>query len=176
MSLSVKDIKEVKSDEHLFKMLSSELQRCLPEQVQKDLSALVKALRELPRGLRAMAATHRLDVSMATNDLGWHFYNNYNWEFSDETQSGLQELEAHEAAVVFSKAREFVKPHWEKIGQIKDSAFSGFSDWYKNSGLEAALSPLNKKMWEICSESKDYGLMSYWLNYARNHPEQVLKN
>jgi hypothetical protein len=173
MSLTVKDIKEAKSDEHLFKMLSSELQRCLPEQVQNDLGTLVQALRGLPRGLRAMAATYRLDVSMAMNDLGWHFFNNHNLEFSEEIQSGLHELEATEAADIFEKAKALIQPHWNQIGQLTAKTFA---DWYESSGLAAALSPLNKQMWKICSESKDYGIMSYWLIYARKHPEQVLKN
>ncbi len=145
------EIKEAKSDEQLFKMLSAELQKCLPESVQKDLSTLVQALRGLPRGLRAMAAIYKLDVSMAMDDLGWYFYNYHNLDLCNETQSGLRELEANDAAEFFEKAMALIQPHWDKIGKLTPETFT---DWYENSGLEAVFSPLNKKMWKICSKSK----------------------
>jgi hypothetical protein len=181
MSLSVNDIRSAETDEQLFKLISSELDNCLPEYVQTDYEILLQTLRELPRGLRAMAAVHRLDVSMALDDLGWHFYNFNHRGFCDEIQWGLRELEASEAAELFEKARAMVEPHWDKIEELKEASteegsHTGFADWYETSGLEAALSPLNKKLWEICSASKDYGLMSYWLSYARKHPERVLEN
>jgi hypothetical protein len=86
MSLSLRDITASNSDEELLRKLSSELELRLPPNVQDDYELLVPAIRALPRGLRAMASTHRLDVSMAIDDLGWHFHNFYNRAFCDETQ------------------------------------------------------------------------------------------
>ena len=37
--------------------------------------ALAREIRGLPPGLRAMAATHHLDVSLTLDDIGWHFLN-----------------------------------------------------------------------------------------------------
>jgi hypothetical protein len=180
MSLNAENIIAAKTDEQLFKLLSSELNLRLPEYVQKDNEVLLQALRELPRGLRAMAATHRLDVSMALDDLGWHFYNFNHRKLCDEIQWGLRELGAAEAAELFESARALVEPHWEIIENLKlsgeENSHTKFADWYKASGLEAALSSFNEKLWEICSTSKDYGLMSFWLSYARKHPERVLEN
>ena len=33
------------------------------------------AIGSLPTGLRAMAATHHLDISLTMDDIGWHFLN-----------------------------------------------------------------------------------------------------
>jgi hypothetical protein len=174
MSLNLIEIKSAKLDGDLFKMLSSELQLRLPESVQVDYNNSTILIRNLPRGLRAMAATHRLDVSMAMNDLGWHFFNFYHREFCDETMRGLFELEAVEAGEIFKQAWALVEPHWEKLGQLKDSP-KMFADWYVSSKLEASMKPLNARLWKICSESSDYGLMQYWLTYARKYPERLFE-
>jgi hypothetical protein len=174
MSLTLRDITTSNSDEELFHKLSFELQSRLPPDVQDDYELLVPALRALPHGLRAMASTHRLDVSMAIDDLGWHFHNFYNRAFCDETQWGLRELEAVEAAEIFESARALVEPHWEEIGSYIAIGGDAFADWYSDSGVERAMGPLNKRLWAICERSS-YGLMQYWLDYARNHPERVTK-
>ena len=174
MSFNLSEIKSAKSDEELFKMLSSELQLRLPESVQVDYDNLTISIRSLPRGLRAMAAIHRLDVSMAVDDLVWHFFNFHHREFCDETMRGLFELEAVEAAEIFKQAWALVEPHWEKLGQLKESP-KMFADWYVSSKLEASMKPLNARLWKICSESPDYGLMQFWLTYARKYPERLFE-
>jgi hypothetical protein len=174
MSFNLIEIKSAKSDEELFKMLSSELQLRLPESVQVNYGNLTISIRSLPRGLRAMAATHRLDVSMAVNDLVWHFFNFYHRELCDETMRGLFELEAVEAAEIFKQALELVEPHWEKLGHLKESPRM-FADWYVSSKLEASIKPLNSRLWKICSESPDYGLMQFWLTYTRKYPERLFE-
>ncbi len=50
-----------------------------------------------------------------------------------------------------------------------------FADWYLASGLEVAMKPLNQRLWKICSNSPDYGLMQFWLNYARKYPERLFQ-
>jgi hypothetical protein len=174
MCFSLSEIKTAKSDDELFKLLSSELEFRLPKIVHADHDILTVAIRGLPRGLRAMAATHRLDVSMATNDLGWHFFNFFHREFCDETLCGLYELNAVEAAEIFGQAWALVESHWETFGQLKGSP-KMFADWYVSSELEASIKPLNARLWKICSESPDYGLMQSWLTYARMHPERLFE-
>lgn len=169
MSLTTTDIKEAKSDDRLFKLLSSELNARLGA-ARKDLDGHLQFIRALPRGLRAMAAIHRLDISMASDDLGWHFHNFHHRELCEETVAGLRELGATEAADIFQKAMAIAESHWEKIGE------ADFEKWYGESGLEESLEPLNKKLWAVCEKSRDYGLMNYWLSYARKNPERVLEN
>lgn len=120
-----------------------------------------------------MAAIHRLDVSMAMDDLGWHFYNFHSRELADETLRGLVELEATVAAEVFRKAMELIEPHWDTIGRLSAQPGDSFSDWYVDSPLDEALTPLNEKLWDICTAAGKYGLLSYWLTYARKYPERV---
>jgi hypothetical protein len=173
MSLSAKDIRHAKSDEQLFKLLSSELNCRLPDGAGGNLDDQVRFVRSLPRGLRAMAAIHRLEVSMALDDLGWHFYNFHSRELAAETLSGLLELGASEAAEVFKKALELVEAHWESIGELKAKPLDAFTDWYTASGLEEALDPLNDRLWALCTAAGNRGLLSYWLTYARKYPERV---
>lgn len=174
MSLSADKIKLAKSDRELFQLLSDELQRRLPKSVHEDRDALCVAMRALPPGLRAMAATHRLDVSMAMDDLGWHFANFFHPGLCDETELGLRELEAIEVVGIFQQARMEFERHWQMAGAGSLESLSRFKDWYAPSGLEAALDLLNRRLWEICSESPDYGLMQFWLNYARKYPGNLV--
>jgi|ERR1017187_711635 hypothetical protein len=176
MSMENQSITKSGSDEELFRELSSELERRLPPHLQDDYDLLVPAMRALPRGLRAMAAIHQLDVSMALDDLGWHFYNFHHRAFCDETQWGLREMEALEAAEIFESARALVEPHWDEIGSLRVIGHKAFADWYTDSDLETALNPLNRRLWAICGQSPSYGLMQFWLNYAWKYPDRVTEN
>ena len=86
---------------------------------------------------------------------------------------GCVELEAVEAAEVFESARGLVEPHWDQIGRLKAMGGTVFREWYKNSGLERELAPLNRRLWAICERSPAYGLMQFWLDYARKYPERL---
>ena len=161
------------ADDELLQRLLTELNRRLPEAVQRDSDLLIPAMRGLPRGLHAMAATHRLDLSMALDDLGWHFYNFYHRKFADETLWGLRELEADEVTEIFERARALVEPHWDEIGSLRTIGVKEFVDWYAESGLESALDVFNRRLWAICGHSP-YGLMQFWLDYARRYPERLI--
>ena len=175
MGLRTQDCTPSTSDKELLRQLSAELERRLPPDLHDDYELLVAAMRGLPRGLRAMAAIYRLDVSMAVDDLGWHFCNFHDRAFCDETQRGLRELEAVEAAEIFESARALVEPHWDEVGSRKVIGGEAFTEWYSNSGLERALAPLNRRLWAISERSPSYGLMQFWLDYARKYPARVLE-
>ena len=170
MALTEEHMRACKSDDELFRALSDELKRRLPP--EEDLDALVARLRGLPKGLRAMAAIYQLDVSMALDDLGWHFANWHHRPYHAETLRGLKELEAHGAAEIFSSAYALAQPYWDTIGELLAQDFDRFVEWYRGSGLETALDPLNERMWDLCKPK--YGLMDYWLSYARKYPEKVV--
>ena len=61
------------SDDELFSLLGEELKARIGRWVSSG--EYVAKIRNLPLGLRAMAATYELDVSLALDDLGWHFGN-----------------------------------------------------------------------------------------------------
>jgi hypothetical protein len=84
----------------------------------------------------------------------------------------LRELGAVEAAEIFECSRTLVEPHWEEIGSYIAIGGDGFAAWYSDSGVERAMDPLNRRLWAICERSS-YGLMQYWLDHARSHPERV---
>ncbi|PWT92318.1 MAG: hypothetical protein C5B56_02430 [Proteobacteria bacterium] len=172
MALTEDRIRACASDEELFKALSEELHRRLPGGEDEDLGQFVDRLRRLPKGLRAMAAIYQLDVSLSLDDLGWHFANWHHRSYCDETLHGLRELEAHEAAEIFSSAYALAQHYWDKIGELLAQDFDTFRGWYTGSELETALGPLNKRKWSLCAPQ--YGLMAYWLSYARKYPENLV--
>jgi hypothetical protein len=173
MALTEENIRSCSSDEELFRSLSQELSRRLPDE-ERDLDAFVERVRALPKGLRAMAAIYQLDVSMTLDDLGWHFANWHHRPYCDETLRGLRELEAQEAAEIFSSPYVLAQPHWEKIGQLLSENFDAFVEWYSRSELQRSLDPLNERMWDLCEAIGKLGLMTYWLIYARRYPENVV--
>lgn len=52
--------------------------------------------------------------------------------------------------------------------------FHLFIAWYNESELEKALDPLSIKMWDLLKQYSDFGLMGYWLMYARKYPERLV--
>ncbi len=89
------NIANATDDKALFELLASELNARL-EPVSNDMEALHVELMKLPCGLRAMGATHMLDVSMALEDLGWHFGRWPSHALAQDTLEGLKELGALE--------------------------------------------------------------------------------
>ena len=139
MALTEEQIRDCTSDEELFQALSAELHRRLPDGEGDDLDLFVERLRALPKGLRAMAAIYQLDVSMALDDLGWHFANWHHRPYCDETLRGLQELEAHEPAEIFSEAYELAQSYWTRSAscwrRISRSSLTGIPtrSWRRHS-------------------------------------------
>lgn len=174
MKLTEAIIRRCKTDEELWKKLTDELDRQIPVEIREDHELYVKHIRGLPPGLRAMASTHELDVSVTLDDLGWHFANHHSKPYAEETLWGLRELEAQEAADIFSLSYELVLQYWDKIGSLLSHNFKSFSDWYDESDLENALAPLNQKMRDLRERLGDYGFQSYWLVYARKYPKKIL--
>ncbi len=164
-TLTPEIIANTPSDDDLFELLSAELEMLLPDGPSPT-DDFIDALRSLPPGFRAMAATYELDVSLALDDLGWHFVNWHHWSLAEETAAGLEELGAREMADIFRKAMMLAQEHWEELGSPH------WSERYSGSELEKALDPLNDAAWAI-HETKKAGLLSYWTEYARRHPERL---
>lgn len=130
------------SDEEVFSLLGHELEKRIKS--QRGSPEFIAEIRELPLGLRTMAATYELDVSLALDDFGWHFGNWHSVELAEETAAGLEELGAHELAELFG------------------AAFS----------LARALRPLNERAWKLLEEQRN-GIFKHWVEYARDHPDKV---
>jgi hypothetical protein len=171
MALTVEQICAAGSDEQLFKLLSGELQRLFPPEIRKDPVVFLSRLQNAPAGLRAMAATYDLDVSMAMDDLAWHFINHHRLPaFAEETILGLRELGATEAAEIFEAAFGIVRPHWAELAEA--AASKSPHDWLAAKGIPAAVKPLNEHLWNFLKQQPDGSLLSFWLAYARSFPER----
>jgi hypothetical protein len=167
--LSPSRIARTRSDEALFKLLVRELKRLLPPYTSDDLESFVKELQHLPEGLRAMASVYELDVSMALDDLGWHFANWHHRELACETLAGLRDLEAVEEASIFERAFEIALSHWDFF------AAEDFVDRYLNSDVGELLDPLNDRLWRLLGYRGEGGrsLVTLWVPHARRYPESV---
>src|ERR1035441_1397708 len=118
MALTANQIRNANSDADLLQLLQAELNLFFPVESRRDLPIFLSRLGIAPRGLRAMAATFELDVSMALDDLAWHFVNHGDLDLYEETRQSLRELEALEAAHLFEKAFAVIEPHWIELGSV----------------------------------------------------------
>lgn len=173
MALTIEQIRSAGSDDELFKLLGGELQRLFPPELRSDPVIFLSRLYTAPCGLRAMAVTYELDVSMALDDLAWHFVNYHNsLELAEETIAGLNELEAPEAAEIFREALAIIKPYWQELDDVAKS--NAEHDWLDTNGIQKLMDPLNDQMWKLLEKSGEKGLLSLWTAYARRHPERCV--
>jgi hypothetical protein len=173
MALTVSAIQAAESDEALTELLSGELQRLLPKELLTDADATYQRITELPRGLRAMAGMHFFDVSMALDDIAWHFGNQHDERALQETLDGLRELELSDIAACFEKMWDFMKPHIHAL-QSGDYGGKDFSDWLEDIGAQSFADPMDKLIWAHCDEAGKLGLLASWPLYARKYPERCV--
>jgi hypothetical protein len=171
MALTEARIREC-TDEELSKLLSAELNRWLPHGQDPDLDLFLARLGLIPSGLRAMALTYQLDVSITLDDLGWHFANWHHRRYCEQTIWALRELEAFEHAELFVLAFAFAQLWWDKIGDLIRRDFRDFVEWYPNSEFEKTTMPLTERMWEL--QKIKGGLLGFWTSYARKYPRNVI--
>ena len=173
MTLTINQIRAIKSDAELLDRLLDELKRCFPPEVRGDSTVFVSRLQNAPAGLRAMAATYDLDVSMALDDLAWHFINHHeSLELAEETVSGLRELESPEAAKIFQEALVIIKPYWQELQSDRQSKAA--HEWLDSTGIQASMNPLSDGMWNYLKQFPDRSFFSLWLAYARKYPDRCV--
>jgi hypothetical protein len=161
------------SDEEIFKAIANEAHTQLPTTLQENLEGYYAALPKLPPGVRAYAGIWDLDVSMAMDDIAWHFGNHDEERHTEETLWSLRELHATEAHDIFAQAVSIVHPHLEilRSGTI---GIESFHDWLDETGIQSACDPLNKRLWQICAENPDHGLLYFAIKHARNAPDRFI--
>jgi len=174
MAPSLEDIRTTRDDEQLYKLLSAYLEELFPPEQQEDRDRILVALANSPRGMRAMAGTYDLDVSMAVDDLAWHFGNHNDDRFLEETVTSLKELEAPEVAEIFLSAWEIVKPYLPEI-RSRNWERKDFSEYLERTGIQSRTEPLSRRMWAIRKECGDLGFMRFWVDYARKYPERCVR-
>jgi hypothetical protein len=128
-----------------------------------------KNLKSLPRGLKAMAATHWLDISLTLDSITWHFGNFGEPDLVAETEAGLLELGLVELAWCFEEAKELMMPI---ISERTDSETS--DDVLERKHLQQFAEELNRKAWALHhTPSGKSAIYDAWIRYARQHPEHV---
>jgi hypothetical protein len=131
--------------------------------------AFAQNLKRLPTGLRAMAATHWLDISLTLDSITWHFGNFGEPGLVAETEAGLIELGLDELAWCFHEAKELMIP---LISERTESETS--YDVLERKGLLQFADELNRKAWALRdTPSGKSAIYEAWIRYARQHPEHV---
>ena len=124
----------------------------------------------LPPGLRAMAATHWLDISLTLDSITWHFGNFGEPQLVAETEAGLRELGLHDLASCFVEAKELMNPLLARRTEPMGDPY----EVVKRAGLEKRREELDQRAWALDDLGPD-GSVIYeaWIRYARQHPERV---
>jgi hypothetical protein len=158
------------SDEDLLKEIFSALSKSVSSVADpySEDGSYAAAIAGLPKGLRAMAATHHLDISLTMDDIGWHFLNLGEPGLVRATEAGLHELGLADIADYFVEAYAIVDPLKPEIKEAED-----YYPCLESRGLMARINELTDKASErqpTVSGSPIYGA---WIRYARTHPESV---
>ena len=123
----------------------------------------------LPHGLRAMAATHWLDMSLTLDSLTWHFGNFGEPALVALTEEGLLELGLDELAGVFREASTLMAPFVDQM-----SPESPPDKLLEKAGLRERGDELDHKAAELSEVGPNQSaIYAAWVRYAREHPERV---
>ena len=173
MALTIEHIQNASSNDDLFKLLGKELERLFPLEIRRDPIVYLSRMYAAPCGLRAMATTYELDVSMALDDLAWHFVNHQrSFELVAKTVYGLKELGATQAAEIFEAALGIIRPHWDCLPEVAALKGGGAKhDWLDAKGIQSQMDPLNYRMWKLLDQYENRSFLSLWTIYARKHPK-----
>ena len=173
MPLTAEVIQAAPDDEALLALLSAELNRLLPRGVLRDRELYLRVFDTLPPGLRAMAGMHFFDVSMAIDDLAWHFGNQFDEGAISATLNGLKELELYEVADLFEQARRLMNPYIET--RQKDQPIDmDATEWSERNGVDEHIRAMDRRIREIGKNLGKSGLMTQWPIYARKYPERCV--
>jgi len=157
-------------DEELLKEILSLLGKSVSPAADpySDDGSYAAAIASLPAGLRAMAATHHLDISLTMDDIGWHFLNFGEAGLVRETEAGLRELGLGEIADYFMEAHAIVSPLKPEIKEADD-----YYDCLESRGLMARIDELTDKASATRPILSGSPIYAAWIRYARVHPEKV---
>jgi hypothetical protein len=131
--------------------------------------AFARKLLDLPVGLRAMAATYWLDISLCKDDFGWHFLNFGAPALVRETEAALRELGLEQHAAWFAEAHGLMRP---LLGEIESA-----DDYYRvtaERGVRDRVEEISKQAWDADRKAaRGSCIFSAWVKYARAKPENV---
>jgi len=128
------------------------------------------SIASLPPGLRGMAATHWLDISLTLDSLTWHFGNFGEPHLVAETEAGLRELGLHELAACFVEAKELMLPLLAHRTQAEGDPY----EILERAGLRTRADELDRRAWALDNLRPSKSLIyEAWIRHSRQHPERV---
>lgn len=143
--------------------------RCVGNPYSAD-GRFAASIAALPPGLRAMAATHWLDVSLAIDSMTWHFGNFGEPRLVAETEAGLRELGLYELASCFAEAKELML----RLLVQRTEADGDSDEILERAGLERRAEELNLRASKLGKLGPGkYAIYEAWIRYARRSPERV---
>jgi hypothetical protein len=128
--------------------------------------SFAQEIQRLPTGLRAMAATHHLDVSLTLDDIGWHFLNFGHASHVEETERGLRELGLLDVADMFREAHDLVSPHLHEIRRPGGDFYGVIEE----AGHMKRIAQLTNK---ARTRLGDGGIYRQWIDYTNKYPVKV---
>jgi hypothetical protein len=157
-------------DEEMLKEILSMLSKSVSSLADpySDDGSYAAAITGLPTGLRAMAATHHLDISLTMDDIGWHFLNFGEAGLVRETEVGLRELGLDDIAEYFVEAHAIVDPLKPEIKEAGD-----YYACLESRGPMARIDELTDKAAQRQPTVSDSPIYGAWIKYARAYPEKV---
>jgi hypothetical protein len=124
----------------------------------------------LPPGLRAMAATHWLDVSLTLDTITWHFGNFGEPGLVSETEAGLREIGLHELAECFVEAKDLMMPLLAQRTEADGDPY----EILERAGLKERGDEIDRRAWELDDVAPDESVIyKAWIRYTRHYPERV---
>jgi hypothetical protein len=157
-------------DEDLLKEIFSTLSKSISSVADpySEDGSYAAAIASLPTGLRAIAATHHLDISLTMDDIGWHFLNFGEPGLVRDTEAGLRELDLGDIADYFAEAHTIVNPLKPEIKEAED-----YYACLESRGLMTRIEELTDKASKRQPTVSDSPIYAAWIKYARAHPEKV---
>jgi hypothetical protein len=153
--------------------LLNDLFTLLSDRVQENAYAgdgkFAAEIKSLPVGLRAMAATHWIDISLTLDSVCWHYRNFGEPSFVALSEAGLRELGLSELADVFHEAGTLMMP-------LASSRAATWDEAIEKNGLEDRVDTIDRRGWDVYGEpiKGDNGtIYSSWIRYAHLYPERV---
>ena len=158
------------SDKELLKEIFVELTKSVGSAADpySEDGSYAAAIGSLPMGLRAMAATPHLDISLTMDDIGWHFLNFGEPGLVRETEVALRELGLREIAEYFAEAQAIVNPLKPEIKSADD-----YYQCLESKGLMERINELTDKAAATQPSLDGSPIYAAWIKYARQHPENV---
>lgn len=132
---------------------------------------LANEIQSLPVGLRAMAATHWLDLSLTIDSMTWHFGNFGEPGLVAATYNGLIELGLTELAACFAEARDFIQP----ILRNRKPEDGDLYEIVEKLGLGALRSEIDARGEALAGvgPGETSTIYTAWIQYAREHPDRI---